>query len=70
MLQAVCTFTATLNLPAAEKRVVDEVWQAAVEVDGGQAALEALPRNDQLREVLVHVGSETSDKQVTWEEER
>lgn len=35
MLQAICTFTATLNLPAAEKGVVDEVWQAAVEVNWG-----------------------------------
>ena len=69
-LQVICTFTAALNLPAAEERVVDEVRQAAVEVEGGQAALEALPRNDQLREVLVHVGSETSDKQVAWGEER
>lgn len=64
-LQAICTFTATLNLPAAEEGVIDEIWQPAVEIDWGQAALEALPRNHQLREVLVHVGSQTSDKQVT-----
>lgn len=69
MLRAICTFTATLNLPAAEKGIIDEVWQAAIEVNWGQAALEAFPRNHQLREVLVHVGSQTSDEQVTWREE-
>lgn len=33
MLWAIFTFTATFNLPAAEKGVADEVWQAPVEVD-------------------------------------
>lgn len=65
MLKAVCTFAATLYLPTAEKGVVDEVWQAPVEIHRGQAALEALPRNHQLGEVLIHVGSQTTDEQVT-----
>lgn len=63
-LTAVCTFAAALDLPAAEKGIVDEVWQAAVEVNGGQAALEALPGDHELGEVLVHVGAQTSDEQV------
>lgn len=64
-LQTICTFTATLNLPTAEQGIVDEVWQAAVEVNWGQAALEALPGDHELGEVLVHVGSQTPHKQVT-----
>lgn len=60
------TFTPALDLPAAEKSVVDEVRQSAVEVDGGQAALETLPGDHQLGEVLVHVGSQASYEQVAW----
>lgn len=52
-------------MSAAEQGVVDEVWQAPVEIYGCQAALEAFPGNHQLREVLIHVGSQTSNKQVT-----
>lgn len=60
------TFATALDLPAAEKGVVDEVRQPAVEVDGGQAALEALPGDHQLGEVLVHVGAQASYEQVAW----
>lgn len=69
-LGANCTFTATLNLPAAKKGIADEVRQAAVQVDRGQAALKALPGNHQLGEVLVHVGSQTSNEQITWRNRR
>lgn len=65
-----CTFTATLNLAAAKKGIADEVWQAAVQVNRGQAALKALPGNHQFREVLVHVGSQTSNKQISWRNRR
>lgn len=60
------TFTPALDLPAAEKGVINEVRQSAVEVNGGQAALEALPGDHELGEVLVHVGSQASNEQVTW----
>ena len=60
------TFAAALHLPAAEQGVVDEVGQPPVEVHGGQAALEALPGDHQLRETLVHVGAQAPDEQITW----
>lgn len=69
MLRASYTFAATPDLPAAEQGVVDEVRQPTVEVDRGQAALEALPGHHQLREVLVHVGAQASDEQVTLMDE-
>lgn len=61
----ICTFAATLYMPTAEQGIADEVWQAPIEIYGCQAPLEAFPGNHQLREVLIHVGSQTSDKQVT-----
>lgn len=59
------TVASALDLAAAEQRVVDEVRQAAVEVHGGQAALEALAGHHQLGQVLVHVGPKASHKQIT-----
>lgn len=64
MPQAICTFAAALNLPTAEKGIGDEVWQPAVQINRSQAALKALPGNHELWEVLIHVGSQTSNKQV------
>lgn len=61
-----CTFASSLDLPAAEQRVIDQVWQPAVQVHGGQTALEAFPGSHQLGQVAIHAGSKASNVQVSW----
>lgn len=58
------TFAASLHLPHGGQGVGQQVGQAAVQVDGGQAALEALAGVDQLGKVAVHLLRNTTDVQV------
>lgn len=60
------TFAASLYLPHGGQGVGQQVGQAAVQVNGGQAALEALAGVDQLGQVAVHLLGDATDVQVAW----
>lgn len=60
-----CTFTSSLDLTAAEQGVVYEVGQATVQVHGGQTTLEAVSGGYEFRQVVVHVGPQSGDVEVT-----
>lgn len=60
------TFAASLHLPHGGQGVGLQVGQAAVQVDGGQAALEALAGVDQLGQVAVHLLGDAADVEVAW----
>lgn len=60
-----CTFTSTLNLSTAEQSVVYQVRQTAVQVHWCQTALKAFPRGYKFGEAVVHVGSQTSNEEIS-----
>lgn len=61
-----CTFTATLDLSAPMEGIIDEVWQAPVQVHWCQTTLKAIPGGHKLWEVAIHALGQTRHVQVTW----
>lgn len=61
-----CTFASSLNLTAAEQGVVYEVGKATVQVHRRQATHKAVPGGHEFRQVVIHVGPQSSDVEVTW----